>query len=106
MQLVLKWVEAFACWDLETIYSLTTTRDDFAYAHLPASMGIAQKTLEEWHLHNSQMKTILPDFSVRRRASVVQQCSGDTNNYISQVEVLNVYECKSPSDTVTVHVRL
>ena len=64
-RLALDWIEAFTYWNLEAIYALTTARDDFAYAYLPASIGIAQKTMEEWRLYNLQMKAMLPDFSVR-----------------------------------------
>jgi len=56
---------AYTRWNLEALYALTTTRDDFAFTYLPATIGIAQKTNKEWRDYNSKLKIMLPDLSVR-----------------------------------------
>lgn len=63
-QIALAWGRAFKNWDLPAIYGLMTKSPDFRYCYLPASAGMAPKSLEEYKAYNRALKRVLPDFKV------------------------------------------
>ncbi|KAF8329509.1 uncharacterized protein EI90DRAFT_3125269 [Cantharellus anzutake] len=57
------WIAAYENWDLERIYNLTTSLQDFEYSYLPASAGIPPKSMKEWQRYNRSIKNLIPDLT-------------------------------------------
>lgn len=64
VRIALAWIDAFTNWNLSAIYSFVTQSSDFEYGYLPASAGIAPKSMVDWMIYNKVHKEVLPDFKV------------------------------------------